>query len=854
MHSINFHSFRLILSLVFTVVFFSANSQKRLYSTDDIPALFENSTEIIFTFKLDDKELLESITRVVSIDDIQGQTVIAYANQQEMAQFLNFNIPFEIVAKTAVADNFRMITEIDVSETESWDFYPTYEAYLSMMNQFESDYPGLCRVFSIGNSVQNRQLMMAKISANVDQKEPEPQFLYTGTMHGDETTGYILLLRLIDHLLSNYGTNSEITGLLDHSEIWINPLANPDGTYRSGNSSVNGATRYNANNIDLNRNYPDPEDGPHPDGNAWQPETIAFMQLAGDNHFVMSANTHGGSEVINYPWDTWSRLAADNDWWIYVCREYVDTVHVYSPASYMDGFNNGITNGYTWYTISGGRQDYMNYFHNCREVTMELSNTKLLPASQLNDHWEWNYRSLINYIKQVTYGISGTITDLETGLPVKAKVLIDGHDLDNSHVFSDTLTGYYQRLLEAGNYSLTISAPGYYPETISNIVVTRYANTSVNMQLDAGELEPEISSSAFAIEAGSTVDFTDVSFGRPQSWMWFFEGGIPSTSSEQNPSGIYYSSEGGFDVKLIITNSLGDTALRVFQEFIQVQPAYVMSNQTITLCNGLFYDSGGASANYGNNQNLVMTFISGIENAKIKAEFLEFSLQPHSSCYYDWLKIYDGESISSPLIGTWCGIDSPGTIIPENESGALTFQFKSNYSVSQTGWKVLLSCVMDQEIQCRAGWSGVSSYLIPVLDDIEMVTQPLGTDLLFLQGQNGTFQPLSDSNTITQWITREGYIIKLSEEHSLIINGSPLQNPAIQLGQGWNILPVPTLNPVSSSSLNVMLGNKLIIIKEIASANVFWPEFQIETLQWLIPGNAYLLKTSEPVQIIFTQP
>ena len=97
-----------------------------------------------------------------------------------------------------------------------------------------------------------------------------------------------------------------LKNILDNCEIWINPLANPDGTYRSGNSTVNGAVRYNANFVDINRNFPDPADGPHPDGEVWQPETMIMMNVASANCFSASANFHGGEEVANYPWDTWS--------------------------------------------------------------------------------------------------------------------------------------------------------------------------------------------------------------------------------------------------------------------------------------------------------------------------------------------------------------------------------------------------------------------------------------------------------------------------------------------------------------------------------------------------------------------
>ena len=658
----------------------------------NVDEIFGERGEIYFRFYKADADL-QRLSYQISIDAVQDDFVFAYANKKEFADFLKNELPFEVLPKPGeLIKNPRMLHDVDIKGIDDWDFYPTYEAYISMMNQFATEYPDLCQVFSIGQSTQGRELMMAKISDNVATREAEPQFLYTGTMHGDETAGYILLLRMIDYLLANYATNPEIAALVNNTEIWINPAANPDGTYAGGNHTVYGSTRYNANNVDLNRNYPDPKDGPHPDGNAWQPETIAFMQMAEENNFVMSANTHGGAEVINYPWDTWSRLHADNNWYYFVCRQYADTVHVYSPTSYLDDFDNGITNGYQWYSINGGRQDYMNYFHQCREVTMELSNTKLLSPSQLPAHWNWNYRSLLNYIRQATYGVSGLVTDLETGVPLHAMISIEGHDADSSMVFTTPATGFYQRPIEAGSYNITFSAPGRFPQTINNVQVSRYATVNLDVQLDAGDLIPDFSVSATSIAMGSTVDFTDLSYGNPVSWSWTFEGGQPATSTVQNPQNVLYSQTGSFDVSLTVTDGDGNSETIVKENYISVNAEFLMGNQTITTCTGLFYDSGGQNGNYQNNEDFTTTFKPETTGSNIIVDFLEFSVEPNSSCSYDWLKIYNGVSASAPLIGTFCGTTSPGTIEATNAEGALTFVFHSDYSLNKPGWKATISC------------------------------------------------------------------------------------------------------------------------------------------------------------------
>ena len=182
-----------------------------------------------------------------------------------------------------------------------WDSYPSYEAYEAMMQQYAIDHPERCTYFELGTLASGRKLMFCRL--NNGQPEGKPRFLYTSTMHGDETTGMILMLHLIDELCTS--NDERILNLINNLDIFICPNTNPDGTYFSGNSSVSGARRQNAHNVDLNRHYPDFDKGPHPDNRyCYQDETQWLMDFAQEYHFTMAANYHGGSEVMNYPWDT----------------------------------------------------------------------------------------------------------------------------------------------------------------------------------------------------------------------------------------------------------------------------------------------------------------------------------------------------------------------------------------------------------------------------------------------------------------------------------------------------------------------------------------------------------------------
>ena len=469
---VSFHAF--VLALLISISAYSQNLDSEY---------FKKNVEVYFSFNVNSTEEIRELTNVISIDNVEGLKVYAYANENEFNQFLTYNFSYTILPKPGIVENVSMSSTID--GVNDWNTYPTYDAYVALMNQFAADYPSICQLVDAGNSVMNRKILFVKISDNVNDKEAEPQFMYSSTMHGDETTGYVLMLRLIDSLLTSYGTDTEITDLINNSEIWINPLANPDGTYHGGNNTVNGAIRYNQNGYDLNRNFPDPENGVHPNQ---QPETTVMKNIIDSNNFILSANFHGGAEVVNYAWDTWSNVYpdfishADEDWFQFISHEYADTVQTHAPSNYMSGFDDGITNGGAWYVIHGGRQDYLTYFRGGREVTIELSDIKLLPANQLPAHWEYNKRSFINYMQQTLYGISGFVTDT-LGYPLHALITIENHDDEHTVIYSDSVNGFYNRMIMQGNYDITFSAPDHLSKTMTNVSVTNYSSTFLNVSL-----------------------------------------------------------------------------------------------------------------------------------------------------------------------------------------------------------------------------------------------------------------------------------------------------------------------------------------------------------------------------------
>ncbi len=577
-----------------------------------------------------------------------------------------------------------------------WDQYPTYSAYEAMMYQFATDHPDKCEIITLGTLPSNRKLLVAHI--NNGSGVGKPRFFYVSTMHGDETTGWMLMLRLIDYILEN-PTQPECANVLENIDLYICPNMNPDGTYHGGNNTVNGATRANANGVDLNRNFPDPHEGPHPDNHAYEQETEWIMQFAQDLQFTMGA-IYGGDfeEIVNYPWDNTYTLHADDAWFQLISHEYADLAHEVN-SNYMTAYNNGITNGAQWYMIGGGLLDYLNGYTNCKAIYIECSSTKCPNARQMPNFWNINKNSLFALMNQCLYGIHGTIVDAESApkrasrtrrAPIGgATITLVGHDDQYSVVTSQQPAGDFHRPVKGGTYNVRVSKPGYEPiDTV--VTVNDYETVNLNVQLVPLEgICAIIDLDAATVNLGGTVHFTDNSWGgQIVSWNWEFEGGTPATSTDQNPT-VTYSQAGTYDVRLTVTNADGETDTKYMPDYINVLNAYCMKDTIIKVTDIQFFDDGGSNGNYGDRKDITMTFLPQFEGGILEAVFSEFETENN----YDFLYIYDGTSTGANQIGQYSGTNSPGTVTATNPDGALTFRFTSDSGVTKSGWKANVRCV-----------------------------------------------------------------------------------------------------------------------------------------------------------------
>lgn len=286
---------------------------------------------------------------------------------------------------------------------------------------------------------------------------------------------------------------------------------------------------------------------------------------------------------------------------------------------------------------------------------------------------------------------------------------------------------------------IVYSSPGTYDVSLTVADGTTSSTEVKTGYVTVKAVIAEFSGTPLSVIVGNPVSFTDNSSCSPASWEWSFPGGTPSAYSGQTPPQVVYNTIGTYNVSLTVANGSGSDTKTKTGYVSVVPPVFNMGNGTVTACTGDFYDSGGASAAYQNNENFTLTFVPSTPDAVIKVVFSAFNTESG----YDYLQIYNGTGITAPLIGTYSGTTSPGTVIANNSSGTLTFRFTSDVSLTYTGWAAVVSCLTGVVFNPGSlTASAVSTNQI----DLSWVKNSAANDVMIVTSSTATFGTPVDGN------------------------------------------------------------------------------------------------------------
>lgn len=414
----------------------------------------------------------------------------AYLTIWSLVVYLSITIPvFKVIQSDArvhnenasIQDGLLAKSKADLSRRDPIRIELTYHNYDEMttfLKNVSARYPELVRLYSIGTSVQGRQLWVALVSKNVRNNQLlKPNIKFIANMHGNEAVGRELLLQLLVYMVNSYPNNEKVRYLMDNMFIHLMPSMNPDGFEESIEGECSqGPGRVNSNGFDLNRNFPDFFTPKHYNPSEEQPETKAVRHWVDRIPFVLSANLHGGALVASYPFDnqrssltkqeneaTVRSPTPDDD----VFRHLAELYSFNHKTMFLGeacpndqkGFSNGTTNGAEWYLLEGGMQDYNYYWTGCMELTLELSCCKYPRRNLLPQFWEQNKKALLAYMAEASKGVRGLIYDT-SGAPISgARLKIKGREFN----FRSSRRGEFWRILLPGAYTLQVMADGYSP-------------------------------------------------------------------------------------------------------------------------------------------------------------------------------------------------------------------------------------------------------------------------------------------------------------------------------------------------------------------------------------------------------
>jgi len=279
---------------------------------------------------------------------------------------------------------------------EPYEVYKSFDApkvgIKAQLNKLASNYPHTCKIKTIGYSTQDRPILAMRLT-NEKIKTEKPQVLFLATHHAREWVATEMAMRLINYLASNFGSSARVTDLLNTTEVWIIPVANPDGyqyTFTNERLWRKNLRDNDGNNqititdgVDLNRNFDSHwgynDEGSSPIESSGQyrgpapnsePETQSVKDFVEDNDFKFVVSYHTYGDLILYPWG-WQPKTPSLDDPIFVAQAGTDANPAIYDSLLTKGYNPGV--GADLYTMNGEFTDWCYYKKGIPAYVVELT-------------------------------------------------------------------------------------------------------------------------------------------------------------------------------------------------------------------------------------------------------------------------------------------------------------------------------------------------------------------------------------------------------------------------------------------------------------------------------------------------
>lgn len=163
---------------------------------------------------------------------------------------------------------------------------------------------------------------------------------------------------------------------------------------------------------------------------------------------------------------------------------------------------------------------------------------------------------------------------------------------------------------------------------------------------------------------------------------------------------------------------------------------------------------------------------------------------------------------------------------------------------------ITLETFSRHSIALNSGWSGISSFLNPVEEDMVTIFEPAFNDLIIVKNINSVYWP-PYANSLGSWDMDDAYKVKMDADQEIEIRGISRNDLHVPLNQGWNHLPCSTADTILASSVLSPLGSNLVIVKDMIGGRVYWPGVGVYTLENLAPGEGYMCNVEDPDTVNF---